>query len=538
MEAENKNTLLIVDDENANLKILSHILGSDYVIFTASSGQSAIEKAKLSRPDLILMDIMMPDMDGYQTLSMMKAIEEIRDIPVVFITGLDSAEDEVKGLTLRAADYIIKPFSAPVVKLRVQNQIELVRLHKELEAAVKAAEAANRSKSVFLAKMSHEIRTPLNAVLGISQMHMYKDNALLAQNPQEIKEAFTRIYNSGDLLLGIIDDILDTSKIEAGKLEIVPEKYDFESLINDTIFLNMIKFQNKPVKFILNVDEKIPSSLFGDEIRIKQILNNLLSNAFKYTPSGEIELSVNMEKSSNEKEVVLLFTVRDTGQGMNEVQVEKIFDEYSRFNLEKNRAIEGTGLGMSILQNITHLMNGEITVKSESGKGSLFTVRLPQGNVGAAVLGREKVEKMKQFRSNYEAKMKKEQVVYESLPHVKALVVDDIDINNYVVKEMLLPYGMKIDTAGSGVEAVEMVQKNDYDIVFMDHIMPIMDGIEAVKQIRKLGKKHENLHIIALTANAVSGTKEMFLANGFNGFLSKPVSMHDLDEVIRNWTRK
>jgi signal transduction histidine kinase len=239
---------------------------------------------------------------------------------------------------------------------------------------------------------------------------------------------FTRIFNSGNLLLGIINDILDMSKIEAGKLELILAKYDTASLINDTVFLNLIKYENKPIEFILDVDENVPAELLGDELRIKQILNNLLSNAFKYTDEGEVELSINAEYTSNEV-VTLVFYVRDTGHGMNAEEVGRLFDEYSRFNQEANRTTEGTGLGMNITQNLIRMMNGEILAESEPGKGSLFTIRLPQRSVGAKPLGKELTEKLKQFRSSYEAKMKKAYVVRQDKLLGKILVVDDMDMN-------------------------------------------------------------------------------------------------------------
>jgi CheY-like chemotaxis protein len=404
-----------------------------------------------------------------------------------------------------------------------------MKLHRDLEAAVKAAETANRSKSSFLARMSHEIRTPLNAVLGIAEVELQNKTI-----QPDVREAFSRIFNSGDLLLGIINDILDMSKIEAGKLELIPAKYDVASLINDTVYLNMIKHENKPVDFILNVDRNVPSELFGDELRIKQILNNLLSNAFKYTREGEVELSLNAEYVSSDS-VTLIFRVRDTGQGMSAEQLGRLFDEYSRFNMEANRTTVGTGLGMGIARNLAHMMNGEILVESEPGKGSLFTVRLPQTNIGAASLGKETVERLKQFRLTYEAKMEKIHVMREPIPFGRVLVVDDMEMNLYVTKGMLSPYGLQIDTAISGEEAIEKLKNNAYDLVFMDHMMPIMDGVEAARKIRKLGTEYEKLPIIALTANAVSGMKEMFLANGFNGFLSKPIIIQELDRILKEW---
>ena len=556
MDSNQKNHLLIVDDEKVNIEILNGILSPEYAVYMAKNGSAAVELANKYLPDIVLLDVIMPDMNGFDVLATLKASDKTRHIPVIIITGLNSIEDEEKGLALGASDFIHKPFSASIVRSRVNNQMqlvnqirELVKLQKDLEAAVKTAEAANQTKSAFLAKMSHEIRTPLNAILGISEIQIQSETE---KDPKEIKEAFIRIFNSGDLLLGLINDILDMSKIEAGKLELLSERYDVASLINDTVFLNMIKYENKPIDFVLNVDENVPSALFGDELRIKQILNNLLSNAFKYTNAGEVELAVSAEIS--DIDVTLVFRVRDTGQGMTKEQISKLFDEYSRFNLETNRATEGTGLGMSITQNLIRMMGGEITAESEPGKGSLFTVRLRQGNIRAPVLGKEVTEKLRQFRSNYEAKMKKAQVVRETIPNGKVLVVDDMDMNLYVAKGMLSPYGLQIDTALSGFEAIEKIKRNEYDLVFMDHMMPKMDGMETTQEIRKweeeeYKRKHgmefsqenpklseaDRLPIVALTANAVAGMKEMFLANGFSGFISKPIVVQELDAILKEW---
>jgi len=541
MDSAEKNSVLIVDDEKSNLEVLISILSPDHTVYMTKSGAAALEMANKYVPDIILLDIIMPDMNGFDVLAALKASDKTRHIPVIFITGLDSIEDEERGLDLDAADFIHKPFSAKIVRSRVRNQLqivnqirELVKLHEELGFAVKAAETANRTKSAFLARMSHEIRTPLNGILGISELKLQEENL-----QHEIKEAFTRISTSGDLLLSIINDILDLSKIEAGKLELTPVRYEVSSLINDTVFLNAVKYENKPIEFVLDVDENVPSALFGDELRIKQILNNLLSNAFKYTNAGKVELSVTSENPSNSEErpgaATLVFRVRDTGQGMTTEQMDRLFDEYSRFNLGINRTTEGTGLGMSITQNLIRIMNGEILAESEPGKGTLFTVRLPQGTVGAPALGKETAEKLREFRSNYEAQTKKVKIERASVSPGKVLVVDDMEMNLVVVREMLAPYGLHIDTATSGPEAIEKVKNGSYDLVFMDHMMPKMDGMEATREIRKLGGKFEMLPIIALTANAVSGMKEMFLSNGFNGFISKPVSMKDLNDLLKEW---
>ena len=538
MEKE-KNSILIIDDENTNLKVLCNILGQNYTVYTARGGIKALKLADQYIPDLILLDILMPDINGFEVLKGLKNSEKTSHIPVIIITGLNSTEDEERSLNLGAADFIPKPFSNKIVKSRVMNQLQIINQDRDLKAALESAENANRSKSSFLARMSHEIRTPLNAVLGIAEIQLQNETI-----QPDAKEAYTRIFNSGNLLLGIINDILDMSKIEAGKLELIQDIYDLASLINDTVYLNMIKYENEPVKFILNVDENVPSQLFGDELRIKQILNNLLSNSFKYTNEGEVELSLNAEYVSNDT-VTLIFRVRDTGQGMTPDQIEKLFDEYSRFNMEANRTTIGTGLGMSITQNLVKMMNGEILVESEYGKGSLFTVRLPQGNTGAVPIGKETAEKLKQFQLIYITELEKKHIVRKPIPFGKVLVVDDLDMNLYVIKGMLSPYGLQIDTAVSGHEAIEKIKKNTYDLVFMDHMMPVMDGVEAVRRIReweaeenqrKKSKLSEaQLPIIALTANAVSGMREMFLANGFDGFISKPIIMQELDDLLKKW---
>ena len=402
---------------------------------------------------------------------------------------------------------------------------------EEKSRMLEVAEQANKAKSAFLANMSHEIRTPMNAILGIAEIQLQDENLRPA-----LKEALDKIYSSGDLLLGIINDILDLSKIEAGKLELTIDEYDTASLINDTVQLNMMRIGSKQIEFILSVDEATPSNMIGDELRIKQILNNLLSNAFKYTTEGEVRLEVFPEPGGEEVSgVFLVFRVSDTGQGMSQEQVAKLFEEYSRFNLEANRTTEGTGLGMSIAQNLIRLMNGEIHVESEQGKGSVFTVRLPQSCVGTDVLGKDLADNLQSFRDNGRAQMKRVQIAREPMPYGSVLIVDDVETNIYVAKGLLAPYGLKVDSADSGFKAIEKVNEgNVYDIVFMDHMMPKMDGIEATKIIRGLGYTSP---IVALTANAVVGQSDMFLENGFDDFISKPIDIRQMNVVLNKLIR-
>ncbi|MCL2006031.1 MAG: PAS domain-containing protein [Planctomycetaceae bacterium] len=396
--------------------------------------------------------------------------------------------------------------------------------HHRLEIA----EIANQTKSAFLAMMSHEIRTPMNAIWGITEILMQIEGL-----PDEISEGLDRIYNSCDLLLGIINDILDFSKIEAGKMDITPAPYRIASLINDSVNLNMMRIGSNPIKFELQVDEHLPARLIGDELRIKQILNNLLSNAFKYTESGTVTLSITGEPCDGG--VLLVLNVRDTGNGMTKEQLSKLFDEYSRFNQANTRAVEGTGLGLAITRRLITLMRGEISVESEPGVGSLFTVRLPQEAADDKVLGKELAASLQQFRLNHLTNGKRFRVVREPMPYGSVLIVDDMETNIYVAEGLMKSYGLQIDTATSGQETINKINAgNVYDIVFMDHMMPEMDGMETTRRLRDLGYKAP---IVALTANAVAGQAEVFLENGFDAFISKPIDTRQLNMILNKLVR-
>ncbi|MDR1129219.1 MAG: response regulator [Treponema sp.] len=399
--------------------------------------------------------------------------------------------------------------------------------------AKEAAEAASRAKSAFLATMSHEIRTPLNAIIGLSEIQL--QNEL----PENTRTDLEKIYNSGSTLLGIINDILDISKIEAGNLELIPVEYDAPSLINDTVQLNIVRIGSKPITFKLNIDDTIPARLFGDELRVKQVLNNILSNAFKYTKAGTVTLQIRWEKQGDG--ACMIFAVSDSGQGIRKEDIGKLFSEYSQLNTRANRKIEGTGLGLSITKRLVELMGGTISVESEYGWGTTFTVRVRQRLIDERPIGKEVAENLMSFRLIETRRSRGKNLVRAHMPYGKVLVVDDVATNLDVARGLMLPYGLAIDCVLSGPEAIEKIRKQEvkYDAVFMDHMRPGMDGIEATRIIRnEIGTEYaKTVPVIALTANALAGNEEMFLNTGFNAFIAKPIDIMRLDVLLNQWVR-
>jgi signal transduction histidine kinase/CheY-like chemotaxis protein len=522
---------------------------------------------------------------------------------------------------------------------RLENAME--EHNRQLLDANRKAEFASQAKSDFLAKMSHEIRTPMNAITGMAELLLREDLSGEAYGyAQDIKQA-------GNNLVSIINDILDFSKIEAGKLEIIPVNYMFSSLINDTVNIIRTRITEKPLRFFTNIDGTIPNNLIGDEVRIRQILLNLLSNAVKYSEKGHVGLSIIADKR-DDKQVWLRISVSDTGKGIKPEDQAKLFDEFVKVDVKKNQGIEGTGLGLAITKNLCIAMGGDISMESEYGKGSVFTVLIPQNiETEAPFAAVEEPDKKKvlvyEGRSNYarsvcwtlenmkvpytlaasqddfalalyrekwfyvfsgyglydkikplieqpdaafcggkkpplalmvewgteayipgarfisipvqslsianvlngiaenKGNIKNSGIVRFTFPSARILVVDDISTNLKVVEGLLAPYQPTVDTCLNGLQAIELVkhkasQKIEYDIVFMDHMMPEMDGIEATAIIRSLeGERFRTMPIIALTANAVVGMREMFINNGFNDFLSKPIDVSKLDEILDRW---
>ena len=409
----------------------------------------------------------------------------------------------------------------------------LEKPYKEAFRVKEFAEKASESKSAFLANMSHEMRTPLNAIIGLSELAISSNEA-----EGEVASNLEKIYNSGMTLLGTVNDLLDISKIEAGKLDLIPVGYDLPSLINDTVALNSVRIGSKPIQFIIEVDENLPDRLLGDELRVKQVLNNLLSNAFKYTQEGQVKWSIAGEREGDH--FFLLFKISDTGIGIREKHVPMLFEEYHQVDAKANRKIEGTGLGLALVKKMAHLMGGSISVESIFGKGSTFTLRIQQKPLTNGVIGKDVAFNLVHMRHSQSKLARNARLTRLRIPYARVLVVDDVQTNLDVARGMLKPYEMQVDCVTNGQAAIDAVRdgKYRYNAIFMDHMMPEMDGIEAVRHIRNIGTDYaKTIPIIALTANAIVGNEEMFLQSGFQAFLSKPIDIMRLDVEIRRWVR-
>ncbi|MDR2020119.1 MAG: response regulator [Treponema sp.] len=398
------------------------------------------------------------------------------------------------------------------------------------------AEAATQAKADFLANVSHELRTPLNAIIGLGELELRKNME------KETYANMEKIHNSGLILLNIINDLLDISKIESGRFELIPVNYHSANFINDTVNLNIVRLGSKPIVFQLEINEALPSAFYGDELRVRQILNNLLSNAFKYTKEGKVILSIDFERIEGESgSVMLVCQVKDTGIGIRQEDLGKLFSVYNQVDTRSNRHIEGTGLGLSICKSLVDMMGGKITVESAYGLGSIFTVKIRQQVSNENPIGRDAKEQLEHFKYNAEIHRERRERVRIKMPYARVLVVDDVATNLDVAKGMMLPYNMTIDCVASGREAIALIreEKIRYNAVFMDHMMPEMDGIEAVRIIRQeIGTEYaKNIPIIALTANAIIGNDKMFLENGFQDYLSKPINTSTLDACLNRWVR-
>lgn len=398
----------------------------------------------------------------------------------------------------------------------VTDLSERMKTLQNLEEAKQEAENANRSKSAFLANMSHEIRTPMNAILGFSEL------ALKKENPDSAREYVQDIKNSCLNLLAVINDILDISKLDSGKAELSCSNYRSAALLQEVYHIIDIQAKKKGLLFEMNMDPSIPNELYGDKTRIRGILINILSNAVKYTEQGSVTFDVQMIAKEDEV-ATMVFSVTDTGIGLKKSSMEHLFDSFTRFDSQRNANIEGTGLGLAIVNGYVKLMGGTIEVDSVYGQGSTFTVTLQQKIVDDSPMSLTSSE----IQDNHSLNVDE-----ITIRDTRVLVTDDNHINLKVIKNTLEYYGLLVDTAASGAEAIQLCEQNAYDLIFMDQMMPVMDGIETMQRIREHGVSAK---IIALTANAILGVRDELLEKGFDEYLSKPIQFHELDKILRRF---
>lgn len=391
--------------------------------------------------------------------------------------------------------------------------------------AIVAENMVADAKSQFFASMSHEIRTPINAVLGMNTMILREST-----EPQVIGYARV-VESSGKMLLSTVNDILDFSKAESGKLVLVCNEYETADLVRDLMHMIKNRADDKGLKFVAELEEIIPSKLYGDDVRIRQVITNLLTNAVKYTDRGTVTLRMHY-RNVDEKHIRLQVAVADTGRGIKPENMDSLFSPYARMDENKNRKVEGTGLGMSIVKTLLDLMNSELKVESVYGEGSTFSFEIIQEVRDRQPMG--SFEKIMSEESASASIVTKQFVA----PNAKILTVDDTVVNLVVFKELLKKTRMKIDTATSGEEAIAKIKAATYDIIFLDHMMPGMDGIECLKIIREQALVSKDTPIIVLTANVISGYREMFLEAGFTNFLAKPIDVKELDRLLREYLPK
>ncbi|MEG3937840.1 response regulator [Microcoleus sp. S36b_A3] len=528
---ENKGNILIVDDTPENLQVLSATLSDGgYKVRGVINGKMAIRAARSGSPDLILLDIKMPEMDGYEVCTQLKADPKTAEIPVIFISALDEVLDKVTAFQVGGVDYITKPFQIEEVLARIEHQLTIQRLKRQLldrntelqqeiierKKAEEAAAAASLAKSQFVANMNHELRTPLNAILGFTQV-MSRDSLLSHENLENL-----RIINrSGQHLLELINDVLDLSKIEAGIIGLDERSFDLYQLLDTLEDMFQIKAETKNFQLRFSVETDVPQYIKTDEKKLRVCLINLLGNAMKFTENGgSIWLRARVEdkhhpaaseispSSSSAEQYLILFEVEDTGVGIAAAEIDTLFDAFVQTEAGK-KAVDGTGLGLTITKKFVEIMGGEIGVESVLGEGTSFKFNI---RVFAAISSEITVATLQRVIG-----------VEPDRPVYRILAVDDNQENRLLLVKILQPIGFEVREAENGFQAVELWESWQPDLIWLDTRMPVMDGFEAVKQIRaKEEPTKPRTVIIALTASTFEERKGEIIAAGCDDFVRKP----------------
>ncbi|ETR68453.1 MAG: two-component hybrid sensor and regulator histidine kinase [Candidatus Magnetoglobus multicellularis str. Araruama] len=651
-DSYNKDKLLLVDDTEENLDLLIEFLSDDYELSIAVDGFNALERVELDLPDLVLLDVMMPGIDGYKVCQKIKSNPVTKDIPIIFLTSRTDTDSIVKGFEMGAADYVTKPFNEKELLARVKVHLDLKHALEEAEQAKEKAEQSEKFKSTFLTTMSHEIRTPINGVLGMASLLMDTKLDPLQQEYIDI------LKSSGEMLLVLINDILDFSKIESGKMILEKHNFQLSSCIKDVYNLLSFSAAKKGIELIENIDQNVPKTIIGDKTRLRQILFNLIGNAIKFTEKGEVFLNIKTILQDNHH-YTLEFSVKDTGIGIPLEKTNQLFKSFSQVDTSTTRKYGGTGLGLAICDRLVNLMGGKIWVESEEGKGAtfFFTIdttasetqadpiqtaelegkrilivdnnqtltnviaskckswgmlpcKAQSGNAALDEFNKTLYDKATHFdmvvldmdmpdisgldlvqmiqnhpetygfhlvflnpasqsnqishqkeKTHFISKPFREDAFYEQLiqcfsnippkqqdhpkeeeikanpqakqkPQLKILVVEDVSTNQIVILRFLKKMGYVADLANNGIEALKALDKQSYDMIFMDIMMPIMDGVTATQEIRKKYASENHPWIVALTADAFEGKKEEYLSKGMNDYLSKPINFADLKNAI------
>jgi len=508
--------IIVVDDNIENLTAIKNTLKEKYEVYPSLSAAKMFELLEHIIPDLILLDVEMPEINGYDAAKKLKDNDKLKNIPFIFLTSMNDAESEIKGLNIGAIDYIHKPFAAPLLIRRIETHLSLIDHQIE-------AQNASRAKGEFLSHMSHEIRTPLNAIIGMINI------ASNSEDMKKIKTSLQRADNASKHLLSIINDILDMSKIEADKFELSFDEFDFEKSLTNIFNVTNVRAEEKDINLTVNINENVPPFIISDELRLSQVIINLVNNAIKFTPEkGKVALSAEMlpqAQDGKDGEITLKIAVEDNGIGISKEQQKKLFTSYNQANSSISKNFGGTGLGLAISKRIVELMQGNIWVESELNKGSkfIFTIKAKKGN-GVSVKNNSLTSTSIKNDFNFKG-------------HT-ILVAEDVEINREILAALLEKTEITIDFAENGKIATAKFKEtpDKYHLILMDVHMPEMDGYEATGVIRAFEKeKGKGIPIIAMTANVFKEDIEKCISAGMNSHVAKPIEPGALYETLRKY---